>query len=42
VFPVRVTGSGDREFSLTLGNGSARIELESHNGTIHLVRPRGR
>jgi DUF4097 and DUF4098 domain-containing protein YvlB len=42
VFPVRVTGSGDREFNLTLGNGSARIELESHNGTIHLVRPRGR
>lgn len=41
-FPVRVTGSGDREFSFTLGNGSARVELESYNGTIHLVRPRGR
>lgn len=41
-FPVRITGSGDREFSLTLGNGSARIELESYNGTIHLLRPRGR
>jgi DUF4097 and DUF4098 domain-containing protein YvlB len=42
VFPVRVTGSGDRGFSFTLGSGSARIELESYNGTIHLVRPRGR
>jgi DUF4097 and DUF4098 domain-containing protein YvlB len=41
-FPVRVGGSTEREFSFILGSGSARIELESYNGTINLVRPRGR
>lgn len=42
VFPVRVTGGGDRSFNFSLGSGSASIELESFNGTINLVRPRGR
>lgn len=41
-FAVRVGGARDREFSFTVGNGSARIELESYNGTINLVRPPGR
>ena len=41
-FPVRVGGMEEREFSFTLGSGSARIELESFNGTINLVRPEGR
>jgi DUF4097 and DUF4098 domain-containing protein YvlB len=41
-FPVRVGSTVAREFSFTLGSGSARIELESYNGTINLVRPRGR
>jgi DUF4097 and DUF4098 domain-containing protein YvlB len=39
-FPVRITGG--REHRFTLGSGSARIELESYNGTINLVRPRAR
>jgi DUF4097 and DUF4098 domain-containing protein YvlB len=41
-FAVRMGGAIDREFSFTVGSGSARIELESYNGTIHLVRPPGR
>jgi DUF4097 and DUF4098 domain-containing protein YvlB len=41
-FPVRVTGRMERNFSFTLGTGSATIELESYNGTVNLVRPRGR
>jgi hypothetical protein len=40
-FPVavRTRNSGA---TFTLGNGSARVQIESHNGTIQLVRPRGR
>ena len=41
-FPVRVEGVRAGEHGFTLGSGSARIDLESYNGTIHLVRPRGR
>lgn len=39
-FPVRLTGATrDRQFSFTLGSGSARLELESFNGDIRLRRP---
>lgn len=39
-FPVRLTGATrDRQFTFTLGSGSARLELESFNGDIRLVRP---
>lgn len=39
-FPVRMSGSvRDRRFDFTLGSGSARMELESFNGEIRLVRP---
>jgi hypothetical protein len=41
-FPVPLRGSNQNRISFTLGSGSARIDLESHNGSIHLVRPRGR
>ncbi|HEX2166531.1 MAG TPA: DUF4097 family beta strand repeat-containing protein [Longimicrobiales bacterium] len=41
-FAVRVGGNGQRDFSFTVGSGSARVELESYNGTINLVRPTGR
>jgi hypothetical protein len=30
-----------QRFQFTVGNGSARIELESFNGTVHLRRPAG-
>lgn len=39
-FPIRLSGtSRDRQFSFTLGSGSARLELESFNGEIKLTRP---
>lgn len=39
-FPVRLTGTGPhRQFTFTLGSGSARMELESFNGEIRLYRP---
>ena len=38
--PVRSTRDGGIRF--VVGNGSARIVLESHSGVIRLVRPRGR
>jgi hypothetical protein len=38
-FPVTLSGGGSRRFSFTLGSGAARIELESFNGDIRLVRP---
>jgi DUF4097 and DUF4098 domain-containing protein YvlB len=43
-FPVTITGTRDKRFSFTLGNGSARLELESFGGSIRLQRPspRGR
>jgi len=38
-FPVSVTGSSrGRRMQFSLGNGSARIELKSFQGTIHLYR----
>lgn len=40
-FPVQLTGVGDdREFTFTLGTGTARLQLESFNGEIRLRRPR--
>jgi hypothetical protein len=39
-FPVTLTETRrGKRFSFTLGSGSARIELESFDGTIHLRRP---
>ena len=40
-FPVTTRGSQQKRFTFTLGSGSARIELETFQGTIHLVRPTG-
>jgi DUF4097 and DUF4098 domain-containing protein YvlB len=41
-FPIQVRGVGRREeMSFTLGNGSARIEIESFGGRVHLRRPTG-
>lgn len=43
-FPVTLTETrrGGKRFSFTLGNGSARVELDSFGGTIRLARPGGR
>lgn len=41
-FPVALGGSSRDSFTFTVGTGSARVELESFNGTIRLVRPGGR
>ncbi len=39
-FPVRIEDQNrQNRFTLTLGTGSARVELESFNGSISLVRP---
>lgn len=38
-FPVSVQRTRERKISFVLGSGSARLELESFQGTIHLVRP---
>ena len=38
-FPVVTRGSQQKRFTFTLGAGSARIELESFQGTIRLSRP---
>lgn len=40
-FPVTIseTSSGGKRFSFVLGNGRARVDLESFSGTIHLRRP---
>jgi len=40
-FPVTTRGSVNKRFSFTLGTGGARLELESFQGTIRLVRPDG-
>ena len=40
-FPVTTRGTQQKHFTFTLGSGSARIELETFQGTIHLVRPTG-
>jgi len=41
-FPVQVNRLNEGRFRLTLGSGSARVQLESYNGSIHLVRPAAR
>jgi DUF4097 and DUF4098 domain-containing protein YvlB len=41
-FPVQLRKDSEGRFRLTLGSGSARVELESYNGSIHLVRPAAR
>jgi hypothetical protein len=41
-FPVPLQSTRENRISFNVGTGSARVELESHNGSIHLVRPRGR
>jgi len=38
-FPVRLTQSRKNRFTFVLGKGSARITLESFQGTIRLARP---
>lgn len=38
-FPVSVTGTRNGQVTVTLGTGNARVELESFNGTVRLVRP---
>lgn len=39
-YPVRLTGSTeDREFTFTLGNGSASISLSSFSGSVRVRRP---
>ncbi|HSH45959.1 MAG TPA: DUF4097 family beta strand repeat-containing protein [Longimicrobiales bacterium] len=39
-FPVRMAGgSRDRQFEFTLGTGSARVRVESFNGSIRIRRP---
>jgi DUF4097 and DUF4098 domain-containing protein YvlB len=38
-FPVTISGTRSSRLDFTLGSGSARIELESFNGTVRLVRP---
>lgn len=41
-FPVRIGSMREGTTQVTLGSGSARVELESFNGSINLVRPTGR
>lgn len=41
-FPVQVRGRNDREYTITVGGGSARIQLETFNGSVYLVRPDNR
>ena len=39
-YPVTLTGKNQRrKFSFTIGNGSARVDLESFGGDIRLARP---
>lgn len=41
-FPVSLNPARSNRFELTVGSGSADIELHSFNGAIRLVRPGGR
>ena len=41
-FGIPVTSTRDRRVNFTLGAGSARVQLESYNGSVRLVRPGGR
>lgn len=38
-FPIQVHGSREKDFSFTLGSGSASINIETFQGQIRLVRP---
>jgi DUF4097 and DUF4098 domain-containing protein YvlB len=38
-FPVTITGKTKHRFTFTLGTGTARLELESFDGSIRLCRP---
>lgn len=38
-FPLQLRGSVGSVAEFTLGNGSARVQLESFDGDIHLIRP---
>jgi DUF4097 and DUF4098 domain-containing protein YvlB len=38
-FPISFRGSREGDFSFTIGNGSARLDIESFQGPIRLVRP---
>src|SRR5918996_2591702 len=38
-FPVQITETKKRRFTFTMGNGRARLELESFDGDIRLRRP---
>ena len=40
-FPVQLTGTKKRRFTFTLGGGSARVDLESFDGTTALRRAGG-
>ena len=41
-FGIPINSIRNRRFNFTLGSGSARVELESFNGSVRLVRPGGR
>lgn len=41
-FPVSLSSSRSNRFAVTLGTGTADVELQSFNGVIRLVRPGGR
>lgn len=38
-FPISFRGSREGDFSFTIGNGSASLDIESFQGPIRLVRP---
>ena len=38
-FPISFRGSREGDFSFTIGNGSAKLDIESFQGPIRLVRP---
>lgn len=38
-FPLQMRGATGSIAEFTLGNGSARVQLESFDGNIHLIRP---
>ncbi|HEU4830176.1 MAG TPA: DUF4097 family beta strand repeat-containing protein [Gemmatimonadales bacterium] len=38
-FPISFRGSREGDFSFTIGSGSARLDIESFQGPIRLVRP---
>lgn len=38
-FPLTFRGSREKDFSFTLGNGGASVNIESFQGNIRLVRP---